>query len=845
METLKPLCGLYEKDDSTNPGVFREFINFASKLDPNLKNHLETSTVFKAHVKKDDPRNEDYLEEEEGKLLIKEDDDDISDSRLFSGEDKREEVVRDELIDKQEEQNENEKTIEETTVDVEENCNKGTGDLPLEEKSVEEEDIQPLNLHKPKKQIPPLIKINSRPPAIKTPLKCPECPMQFCTVRSLFWHFGLHGARSRDTCVPPILLQDLIVPWDKPSLSLFLSKAQEILDKSERTSVYEDTLSQPLVPASYPLLITSSAPSILSSSLSVSTASSLGDCTARVDNADTDRLAPLPLLRKDNCIASNGDVILKIPIPRLKHKLQASSSAKTDRFISILPKMPTQKTGINRSAQVSPQPNVKMGISSASSPSPLPQVTLPPSSLVDTVKVTPQTPPFPSITVRSKSSKHQVHIQPITTSGSLATQQALISSQPLVSTQSLSSQPVFSSSSALGLSGMPILTTSKAASATANHITIIPVENAPSVNSPLLSKVSQPSVRMEASSQAPSNSIANPGDSMVEKDGLVMINSNLALRIVSSIPTTLDSATNTTSSTSIYPISNPSVNNITILPQMEGSRTTSLRETSKMPDILTIVPQVDLSKRLSPINSNSSSSNSLATSGSSTTPSSSSSAPASQVVKLYLLQPKDTSNQSSKLTKIPETIKNFNGIEFRDIEALSDKMLGEGRDENSEKEYGDDDENDEDEEKKMVIADFKEDIEDEIMDPLSLCAVTMEDELLEGGSNITSSTNFLSNSSNSASTESDKEAGAKHDAKIRGKKEKLDMVKYEARRYVCCFCNRRFGWSTDLKRHVILHTGERPFQCKVCPASFTRKFILQNHMRRKHPDKCRMSDLWP
>lgn len=42
-----PLRGHDETEDSYNPGVFRGLINFASKLDPDLKKHLETSTVFK------------------------------------------------------------------------------------------------------------------------------------------------------------------------------------------------------------------------------------------------------------------------------------------------------------------------------------------------------------------------------------------------------------------------------------------------------------------------------------------------------------------------------------------------------------------------------------------------------------------------------------------------------------------------------------------------------------------------------------------------------------------------------------------------------------------------------
>lgn len=43
-----PLCGCDdETDDSVNPDVFRGLVNFASRLDPDLRNHLETNTVFK------------------------------------------------------------------------------------------------------------------------------------------------------------------------------------------------------------------------------------------------------------------------------------------------------------------------------------------------------------------------------------------------------------------------------------------------------------------------------------------------------------------------------------------------------------------------------------------------------------------------------------------------------------------------------------------------------------------------------------------------------------------------------------------------------------------------------
>jgi hypothetical protein len=45
------LRGHDESSDSPNPGVFRGLLEFAGKLDENLKTHFETATVFKGNSK--------------------------------------------------------------------------------------------------------------------------------------------------------------------------------------------------------------------------------------------------------------------------------------------------------------------------------------------------------------------------------------------------------------------------------------------------------------------------------------------------------------------------------------------------------------------------------------------------------------------------------------------------------------------------------------------------------------------------------------------------------------------------------------------------------------------------
>ena len=54
-------------------------------------------------------------------------------------------------------------------------------------------------------------------------------------------------------------------------------------------------------------------------------------------------------------------------------------------------------------------------------------------------------------------------------------------------------------------------------------------------------------------------------------------------------------------------------------------------------------------------------------------------------------------------------------------------------------------------------------------------------------------------------------------------------------RSVCPYCGRAtFRDTSDLRRHIRTHTGERPYRCTICPYSATRKEHLSAHLRRKH-----------
>ncbi|KAK3871796.1 hypothetical protein Pcinc_023083 [Petrolisthes cinctipes] len=737
---------------------------------------------------------------------------------------------------------------------------------------------------KPKKQIPPLIKISSKPPAIKTPLKCPECPMQFCTVRSLLWHFGTHGARSRDNCLPPILLQDLIVPWDKPTMSLFLSQPSESDKSSDKVvNISENLQSLPVIS---------------------------GDKTkVKVDMiGKQDIITATPIIRTDDYLGTNGDVILKVPIPRLKPKVMPVT--KKDKFVSILPKRATAGDG---PPSLTPGPTHLASIKPTNSPTP--KITIhPQGNRIGDITTPKQSKSVPKITIRGDSSEHQVQIKPIIPASSsppavqiqplISSSQSAVQIQPLISSQSaIQIQPLVSSPSAIQIQPLvspsqsaiqiqpivsssqsaiqiqpivsssqsaiqiqplvsstpssiqvqPVLSSSKSSPAP-GHIALIPMDNLATVGQNFTTKTSRPKLgnaplRMISPSSLPGKTAAaaatSPVDGIIEKDGLVMINSNLALRIVSSLPcTTLDTGTSTTNTTTIRPIASHLTNNLTILPQVEGSKlSNSKRELTKNPDILTIVPQVDPSRKLSllkPAAAGVPPITSVQTPIIPKSTSSSSSSSSPPVVKFFLLQPNEVKSRENtvKISIASDPTNKLNGLEIPISYPNGNEKVNYDDSLMCEEVISDDDFDDEDE--GMVIDDEEREGEEDVMDPLSLCAVTMEDENIDGANNGTQSEGT---SENASTTLTDK---VEIKVKTKGKNHQgVDIVKYEARRYVCCYCNRRFGWSTDLKRHVILHTGEKPFECKVCPTAFTRKFLLQNHMKRMHPDKCKMSDLWP
>ena len=61
----------------------------------------------------------------------------------------------------------------------------------------------------------------------------------------------------------------------------------------------------------------------------------------------------------------------------------------------------------------------------------------------------------------------------------------------------------------------------------------------------------------------------------------------------------------------------------------------------------------------------------------------------------------------------------------------------------------------------------------------------------------------------------------------------VQRVKKKA--FVCDFCKKTFNSISHFKDHVRIHTGEKPYKCKLCGHAVIQKSHLRYHAQRLHP----------
>ena len=52
---------------------------------------------------------------------------------------------------------------------------------------------------------------------------------------------------------------------------------------------------------------------------------------------------------------------------------------------------------------------------------------------------------------------------------------------------------------------------------------------------------------------------------------------------------------------------------------------------------------------------------------------------------------------------------------------------------------------------------------------------------------------------------------------------------FSVSKHQCTVCGKCFGSNKDVRRHMLVHTGEKPYSCDICGRRFTQKSSMKTH----------------
>lgn len=65
-------------------------------------------------------------------------------------------------------------------------------------------------------------------------------------------------------------------------------------------------------------------------------------------------------------------------------------------------------------------------------------------------------------------------------------------------------------------------------------------------------------------------------------------------------------------------------------------------------------------------------------------------------------------------------------------------------------------------------------------------------------------------------------------------KGKKNAYSNSVQKMTCPYCPRLFPWASSLQRHMLTHTGQKPYPCPQCDSFFSTKSNCERHLLRKH-----------
>ena len=139
-------------------------------------------------------------------------------------------------------------------------------------------------------------------------------------------------------------------------------------------------------------------------------------------------------------------------------------------------------------------------------------------------------------------------------------------------------------------------------------------------------------------------------------------------------------------------------------------------------------------------------------------------------------------------------------------------------------------ENEGEEEGELIIDDAPEDMEDDKPQP-DLASIS---NLLNAANN-QSFNQYFNGSQDEDSNTAREMAESNSDTEARDG-ERKSAYSAAPHKMSCPYCARKFPWESSLKRHILTHTGQKPFKCRECPLWFTTKSNCDRHQVRKHGD---------